>query len=237
MFKFLLSTITALTLVTAPLSATPNLADNAFKPFQANYKVFRKGSELGEAYRKLINKNGSYILETDSKISWMFLSDSRHEISNFSLENDQIIPISYQYNRTGTGRDRKTNTIFSQPTISSNYKSKNYKFEHHSDILDPQLYQLAMQQQLITGKTEFSFPLIKRGKLVDYRFKVVGHEQLTLPYGKLNTLKLERIRKSSSRKTLMWVAPSLNYTMVKLTQFKKGKEQADLQLSWLKFEQ
>ena len=59
---------------------------------------------------------------------------------------------------------------------------------------------------------------------------------ISLPYGKLATLKLERIRETTKRQTYMWVAPSLNYAMVKLTQIKEGKEQADLQLSWFKFE-
>ena len=92
-----------------------------------------------------------------------------------------------------------------------------------------------MQQQLIAGGKEFDYSLVKRGKLVQYRFKIIGQEQLSLPYGKLDTVKIQRIRESSKRNTLMWVAPSLNYAMVKLTQYKNGKEQADLQLSWLQF--
>lgn len=230
----LLPLLATIYLVPANLMATPTLND-AFIPFKANYKVFRKGSELGEAYRQLIKKDDQYILETDSQISWMFLSDSRHERSTFKVKEGKLIPQKYAYKRSGTGRDRKTNLSFEQDKIVSIYKSKTIEFSPQADVLDPQLYQLAMQQQLIAGETEFEYPLIHRGKLVTYKFKIAATEELTLPYGKIKAIKLERIRKSSRRKTLLWVAPSLNYAMVKLTQFKDGKEQADLQLAWLKF--
>ncbi|NRA84734.1 MAG: DUF3108 domain-containing protein [Gammaproteobacteria bacterium] len=234
--KTLLLPLTALLFCATAVSATEEIAPSAFVPFQANYKVFRKGSELGEAYRKLHVKNDQYTLETDSKISWLFLSDNRHEISTFDVKDNKISALTYQYKRTGTGRDRKSFTEFGVKGISSTYKSKDYQFDYQDNVLDPQLYQLAMQQQLIEGKTEFSFPLIRRGKQIDYRFRVVAEEVISLPYGKLATLKLERIRETSKRQTYMWVAPSLNYAMVKLTQIKEGKEQADLQLSWFKFE-
>ncbi|NRA54889.1 MAG: DUF3108 domain-containing protein [Gammaproteobacteria bacterium] len=232
--KVLLPLITTIALNPVTLLAETT-TDTAFKPFKANYKVFRKGSELGEAYRQLTTIDGQYLLETDSQISWLFLSDSRHERSTFKLNQNKIVPLAYNYKRTGTGRDRHTKLSFDQNKIVSLYKSKTREFTAQPDILDPQLYQLAMQQQLIAGDKEFEYPIIHRGKEVTYKFKVVATEELSLPYGKINAIKIERIRESSRRKTLLWVAPSLNYTMVKLTQFKEGKEQADLQLAWLKF--
>ena len=234
--RLLLIGTTLLLSSTLLLAENSDLNDsNALVPFKATYKVFRKGSELGEAYRHLTKNKQTYTLETDSKISWLFLSDNRHEVSKFKLEQGKIVPQSYDYKRTGTGRDRVTHTQFSSPTISTNYKSKDYQLAWQDNVLDPQLYQLVMQQQLIAGGKEFDYSLVKRGKLVQYRFKIIGQEQLSLPYGKLDTVKIQRIRESSKRNTLMWVAPSLNYAMVKLTQYKNGKEQADLQLSWLQF--
>lgn len=233
--KLLLLTYTALSLISPGLYAAEPTAD-ALRLFNANYKVFRKGSELGEAYRRLLKIDGQYVLETDSKISWLFLSDNRNERSTFNVTDGLIVPLQYDYKRTGTGRDRITTIEFGPEKIVTSYKSKDYQFERQPDILDPHLYQLVMRQQLISGKTEFEYPLIRRGTLLTYRFKVVAHEELNLPYGKVATIKLERIRGSSRRKTLMWIAPALNYTMVKITQFKDGKEQADLQLSWLKFQ-
>jgi len=211
------------------------VSDLAFQSFKANYKVFRKGSELGEAYRQLTKENGQYMLETDSQISWLFLSDSRHERSTFNVEQGKVVPLSYSFKRTGTGRDKKTELTFNQDKITSVYKNKTVEINATPDMLDPQLYQLVMQQQLLAGDKEFEYPVVHRGKQVNYKFRIIATEELTLPYGKVSAIKLERVRESSRRQTLLWVAPSLNYTMVKLTQFKDGKEQADLQLAWLKF--
>lgn len=237
MKKKLLMLFTALLLVSSGIPATERPTTSVLKPFKANYKVFRKGSELGEAYRQLLKIGDQYVFETDSKISWLFLADNRHERSTFKVTDDGVFtPLSYDYKRTGTGRDRITKIEFGPTAITTSYKSKDYSFDPKPGILDPQLYQLVMQQQLISGKTEFEYQLIRRGKLISYNFKTVANEEINLPYGKIATIRLERIRKKSRRKTIIWVAPSLNYTMVKMTQYKDGKEQADLQLSWLKFE-
>jgi len=232
--KVIVPLLTLVALTPASVNAEP-AKDSAFKSFKANYKVFRKGSELGEAYRQLTKVNDQYMLETDSQISWLFLSDSRHERSTFNVVQDKVLPLNYSFKRTGTGRDRKTELTFSQDKITSVYKNKTVELNTQPDMLDPQLYQLVMQQQLIAGHKEFDYQVIHRSKQVNYKFKIVGTEELSLPYGKVEAIKLERVRQSSRRKTLLWVAPSLNYTMVKLTQFKDGKEQADLQLAWLKF--
>jgi hypothetical protein len=38
------------------------------------------------------------------------------------------------------------------------------------------------------------------------------------------------IRDSKKRETFAWFAPSLNYTLVRLQQFKEGDEQGDIKL-------
>ena len=55
-------------------------------------------------------------------------------------------------------------------------------------------------------------------------------EQLDLPYGTIEALKVEIERDSSSRVTYAWFAPDLNYQLVRLQQFKDGDEQGDLRL-------
>jgi len=53
---------------------------------------------------------------------------------------------------------------------------------------------------------------------------------LSLPYGNLKTVKVKLIRDSKKRETFAWFAPSLNYTLVRLQQFKEGEEQGDIKL-------
>ena len=58
----------------------------------------------------------------------------------------------------------------------------------------------------------------------------MGTEQLTLPYGMLEGIKVEIVRQNSTRETFAWFSPQLNYQLVRLQQFKDDKEQGDIQL-------
>lgn len=69
-----------------------------------------------------------------------------------------------------------------------------------------------------------------RGEPREYKISVVANEQLELPYGVLDSVKLKINRGSSSRETFAWFSPSLDYALVRLQQFKDGKEQGDIKL-------
>ena len=69
-----------------------------------------------------------------------------------------------------------------------------------------------------------------RGQLRHYGVQVIDEEVLSLPYGKIEAVKVKLIRDSKKRETFAWFAPSLNYTLVRLQQFKEGDEQGDIKL-------
>ena len=93
------------------------------------------------------------------------------------------------------------------------------------------LYRLDLQQKLAQGQKEFNYHVINyRGQERDYHLKVMGTEQLTLPYGMLEGIKVEIVRQNSTRETFAWFSPQLNYQLVRLQQFKDDKEQGDIQL-------
>jgi len=209
---------------------------NAFTPYQASYTLFRKGSELGKGQRRLEKNNDGYHLSSNSNIKWLFLSDTRQEDSNFTINQDIITPQKYHYVRTGTGRDREETITFSPDKITSIYKNNKKTVNPIQQTFDPLAYQLALRRDLIDNKKIFSYHIMRRGKETQYIFERVGVETVKTPIGRFEAIKLQRVRKNSSRDTLIWIAPSLNYSVVKMTQFEDKAEQADLQLNWLHFE-
>lgn len=233
--------ITSAFLLSVSISSTAQDTDatvvkaNALTPYQATYKLFRKGSDLGEGFRELKKTEQGYSISSLSKISWLFLSDNRKETSNFTVKDDLLTAQDYRYVRTGTGRDREENITFSPDLIESTYKNNTKKIKPILYTYDPLLYQLALRRDLIAGKEPLSYHLLRKGKETQYNFERQGTETINTPYGRIEALKIARIRENSTRRTLLWVAPSLNYVVVKLTQFKDGSEQADLQLNTLKF--
>lgn len=210
-----------------------SLSANATKinEFEAQYKAFQFGKELGTASLKLEWLGRSqYRLSYQSKVSVFFLSDKRKEVSLFSLADNIITPYKYTYERTGFGSDKELTAEFNrqQNTIRIN-KETSLDWQQQ---FDNQLYRLDIQFQLAKGKKEFSYDIINsRGELRHYNLLVLGKEQLDLPYDMLEGIKVKIMRETTKRETYAWFAPSLNYQLVRLQQFKEGEEQGDIQLS------
>ena len=209
---------------------------DALAPYQASYALFRKGSELAKGHRKLIATQDGYKLSSSSNIKWLLLSDTRKENSEFSLNKDIFEPKNYHYERTGTARDREETIKFSDKSITSVYKNNEKVFRPIQLTFDPLIYQLALRKDLIADKKVLSYHMVRRGSETNYTFERVGTETVKTPIGRFEAIKLRRVRENSTRNTLIWIAPSLNYSVVKMTQFKDGQEQADLQLNWLHFD-
>lgn len=213
----------------------PQSAD-ALAPYQASYTLFRKGSELGKGHRKLSKTDNGYQLTSSSNISWLLLSDTRKETSDFSIEKDIFVPQKYYYERTGTGRDREEKITFADDKITSVYKNNKNVIKPIQLTFDPLIYQLALRKDLIENKKILSYHMVRRGKETNYIFERVAEESVQTPIGRFDAVKLRRVRENSSRETLIWVAPSLNYSVIKMSQYKDGQQQAELQLSWLHFD-
>lgn len=61
-------------------------------------------------------------------------------------------------------------------------------------------------------------------------------EPLALPYGTVRALRIARIEENSDKQVLAWVAPSLDYMLVRLWRGEDNVEQFDVQLhklDWL----
>ncbi|MGS2719942.1 DUF3108 domain-containing protein [Paraglaciecola aestuariivivens] len=213
--------------------ANPNkaLADSMqLTAFDAEYIFYRFGRSLGQAKLSLQpEQNNQYRLDYYSKVSAFFLSDIRSETSIFTLQKNQLQPQTYAYSRSGTGSDKSTKIEFdanNSQIIINQGQPINWAGQ-----LDNQLYRLDIQLKLASGKKTFSYDIINnRGELRHYDLEVVGKEQLDLPYGLVEAIKVKIIRNNSSRETLVWFSPSLNYQLVKLKQYKDGDEQGELRL-------
>lgn len=211
-------------------------ADEQLVGFEAEYIVYRFNRSLGKARLSLkADKDDLYRLDYYSKVSAFFLSDVRSETSFFSYHDSQLHPLTYSYSRSGTGSNKSTKIQFDaeKSTVTINQAQPiNWLGQ-----LDNQLYRLDVQLKLASGKSEFEYNIVNnRGELRHYELKIVGKEQLDLPFGMLEGIKVKIIRNNSSRETIAWFSPQLNYQLVKLQQFKDGDEQGELRLKYFKSE-
>lgn len=213
------------------------------KPYIARYKLFRSGTEHGTAERELSALDSLYRLSYKSSIKWLIFSDKRSESSEFKIEDQQVKPYSYTMERSGTGPDRHYKVTFDreqQLLVTGKKKRKNKKNsaeqpDWDENWLDPISYQQQLYLDLKQGKKTFDYFFINRkGLQREYKFKVAGEELLTLPYGNIKAIKVERVYdENSERQTFAWFAPELDYTLVRIWKAKSGTEQFDIQLTEL----
>lgn len=213
------------------LSQSYNAFADELVPFNASYTAFKYGKELGSASLKLedLGRN-KFKLSFNTKASIFFFTDKRYETSLFSFKDDVITPYRYTYKQDGALKDKEFRAEF-------NSESKSILVNGEDQLpwqgeLDNQIYRLDLQRKIASGETEFEYNLINyRGQIRQYKIIVVGKEQLDLPYGMLEGIKVKIVRDSKKRETFAWFSPELGYQLVRFQQFKEGEEQGDIQLS------
>ncbi len=205
--------------------------------FTANYTLLHKGDPVGNAVRELKyqeNNKASYHYHTD--IKWLIFSDRRSETSELIVNNYQVTPLHYRYDREGTGRDKsyEWRYDFANKTANNLKKDKQVTLDIVDGLQDKLSYHLQHRLTLINNPEQkrFSYPVISTsGSIKDYVYQYDGEEELMLPYGLVKTIRLKREVTEKKRVTYAWFAPKLNYLLVKLYQVKAGAEQFEAQLA------
>lgn len=212
---------------------------NPLTPYVANYDISRGGDSVGGGEITLQKlDNGQYQMGYVSDVSWLFLSDRRSEQSLFEVEQQQIIPKRYVMERSGSGPDFDAEIRFDQPAqqIHARYKDRAADFPFELPIFDNILYQVQLRMDVASGATQVNYDYIVKTKQRHITYHVIGEEQLTLPSGQYDTIKIARIRKHESPKeTFVWLAPSLNYVIVQLQHFEDGDLEAAMTLNTVTF--
>jgi hypothetical protein len=207
--------------------------------YRATYTLLHKSDPVGTAIRELSyleNNKIKYHYETD--ISWLIFSDERSETAIVKIENNQVTPLSYDYQREGTGRDKyyQWQYDFNNKTAIDLKNNKKISLDFTDGLLDKLSYHLQNRIDLINApnKKRFIYPVISaKGSIKNYEYKYDGEEELILPYGLVKTIRLKREIVEKKRITYAWFAPELNHLLVKLYQVKAGAEQFEAQLSTL----
>lgn len=231
---FSYSCILALGMVSFAASSSPSQTaqDHVLTPFNATYKVSKGRLNLGSAKRQLSQiAENRFTFSYFSDLSFLILSDHRRETSELTVDQQVVTPLRYLFKREGTGSDKSTTLSFNGSNIIDTENDTEINADSNIHWYDEISYQLQMKLDLAAGKTEMKYYLIdhkKRDKL--YHFKVVANETIEVPAGKIETVKLQRIRKNSDRLTEFWLAPDLGYLLVRIRQERDGSEVADAQL-------
>ena len=206
----------------APAGAGSDPGERVLRPYSAVYKTIAQGMELTLTRRLQESDNGNYTLTNGGKI----LVVGFHEVSVFRVEDGHVVPRSYVYRGSGLiNRRREVHFTPGSPTIRSLYKEKWYELPYREGTLDRMSQMEEVRLELLhraSPERDISVRVADGRKVKEYLLKYVGEETLETPLGPLQTLHFSREHEDPGRKSDMWMAPSLDYLMVKTVHVEDG---------------
>ncbi len=191
--------------------------------YTAEYTTTARGMSLTLTRELKTDADGTYTLTNGGKI----LVVGFHEVAVFSLDGESVIPKSYVYRGTGLiNRRREVHFTEGSDTIRSLYKDNWYELPYTEGTLDRMSQQEQLRLFLLndpTPKEDISFRIADGKRIKDYQLIYVGEETLETPLGPIDTLHFKRTHDDPDRKSDTWIAPELDYMMVKTVHIEDGK--------------
>ncbi|WP_053980041.1 DUF3108 domain-containing protein [Marinagarivorans algicola] len=204
-----LITLSLLTLIIASTSYAEPL-------FTAEYQG-TYGSMNIKMVRTLEQNGESYTLQSTAT---SFMAKI-NEVSQFSRQNTALIAGQYHYERKVFGVKKNEYLAFDWPQKQVHYTKgkKNVGSQTLSQhTLDPTLYQLQLQQDLILNPQQqrFSYTFARRNQTKTYHFERQAQETITFKGKQYLAVVLARTQSDSLKATRLWLIPELEYALAKI---------------------
>lgn len=227
--KHLVKLVTLLSLLASPLTIAKIL------PFKAEYQADFKGIPLAKGQRQLLDlgSNTFQIRSTASALAGGFKYD---DTSRFTY---------YQGNVQSLGFVHKQQSLFSSLKavgfpdrnggLVVQIDGKQHHFEAPENVhqlLDAAGFSVQLQNDLKKGLTDLHYHYNVIDEVDSYRFQVIGEEVITTRLGSFKTIKVEQ-KKSDNRQTWLWLAPDLDYHLLKAEIIRNGSTWASLETTHL----
>lgn len=216
----------------APVSAAPMPAPAVtamtLKPFRATYSAAMNGMPLGfPVVVELVRGSaptGARASDDDAE-SWALALTAKstmidyREQSSFRWHNCTSTPVRYRFDVKGLGINRKLWLDFDHATHKASGQSRKgpLSYVFPADATDELSLGFATRCLLARGATEVHFNAATINGMKKLSYRNSGKEKIKTPLGTFDTLRIDRIRKANDkRRSTVWVAPALDYLMIKM---------------------
>lgn len=204
-------------LATAASAAAPT-------PYVAEYEVLRNGSELGRAevtLRRLDDGDWELLSHTRGTRGLAAIAGIEiRERSQFRVVDGGFETTGYEYRQRGLGsRERSLRVDRANKRIHSADRDRRYELEWRPGTLDRQIVTLAIGDDLAGGASgELAYRVADREEAEEQRYRVAGTESVDVPAGKVEAVRVERLRSDPGRTTTSWLDPRRGYLPVRMVQ-------------------
>ncbi|MGM8910918.1 DUF3108 domain-containing protein [Psychrobacter sp. 1U1] len=230
--KFLtaLTTGASIAIIGALSMTAPTLANaKIIQPSSADYSFTVEDKYKGTANRTLKKSGNTWNYKVKARVAGVA---SAAQDSTFTINGNNVSPTqaSTTYKLLGLGRTHKLSFNPSSKEVTSTYKGKTTTMNMAQQAFDDLSLEVQIRQDLLNGDFSGNYYMAKKNKVEKTPFKKSGNTKITVPAGTFDTVRVDRIHDDNSRSTSFWLAPSLDYLPVKVSQVNDGKKM-DLELT------
>ncbi|MFQ5644767.1 MAG: DUF3108 domain-containing protein [Thiogranum sp.] len=220
----------------------PSMAGDSdpYPAFVAVYAANANGLDIGTVKVSLTHEGGNEYLYRQESVSTgiaaLFGNNDSTQESRWRYRNNHIQVLDYRSRRRGGDDDDNEHLIFDWKTrrVRNTGAGEHWEITFPDGAVDRLIMQLAMLFDLQAGKTELRYQVPRQGRIKIYEFGLVGEETRELESGSYRTLKIQRKNENRDR-SLVWIAPQLNYFPVRFLKHKKSGVKIELVLRKLDF--
>ena len=205
---------------------------HGLEDYQAVYQIEMNSIQAGELTQQLKTlTDGLHRFRSVTKakgVVALFRRDTVKESSLWTLQQQQIVPHQYLYQRSGGKKDKYLRMDFdwSKNMVHIDDKVHPWDLELPSATLEKHVYQLQLRLDLMQNPQQrtFNYAIADGGRIKHYQIERLEEEIISTPLGKIATVKFKRQRDRDSdkdRETTLWCAPELDYLPIKLEHIEK----------------
>ncbi|MBB3225663.1 hypothetical protein FHW69_000253 [Luteibacter sp. Sphag1AF] len=215
--RLLRSTALVLALVAGPALA----AESVPQAFTATYQVLKDGDPLGEATLTLkAAGNGEYEYSNVSKGTAglaAMLGANVSEVSRFRWSGNVPEALSYDYTMSALKtKTRRLQVDWNSKQVNVDDNGKSFKYDAAVGMVERNTLPLALGVALRAGEQQVSIPVAVKQEVQSQQFKVSGKEQVTVPAGSFDAVRVDRV--DADRGFNAWYVPAKFPVPVKLAQ-------------------
>ena len=196
-------------------------------PFEVEYSLYSRGTKVAKVTRRLTKlDNNRYEYRSETKtIGLISLLRKVHivETSSLRLQGRLLQPEYYSYVRSGDRKKRDVSIEFNWQTqkIKNTINGDFWHMPTEPTVMDKLLYQLAIMHDLKNGHIPVSYLIADGGGIKTYNFENLGEEIIDTPLGSYKAIKMLRHKPGSSRKSIFWCAPDLEFLPIQVEHTEK----------------
>ena len=202
------------------------------RPFDATYTAKALGFSATAFRRQTLTKPEHFTLENSLSLVVLGANvGSVLETSKYQWQNGTIVPLHYEYEQTGLSASSERIDFDWETGLADSYSDgESWQLSLTPGVLDKLSYSIQIGQDIANkGLEEFQYKVLDEDQFDEHLYKITSSEILETPLGKLNTVKIERIRSSESRRrTTVWLASDWDYLLVRLEQVSSSGTETEL---------